>query len=373
MARHVDADNLAELDRRSSLHPFTSIAEQQAVGPHIIVSGSGIRIKDAEGREYIDAMAGLWCVNVGYGRQELIEAMRQQAERLPYYHSFMGLANEPAIRLADRLAERTPGTLRKVFFGNSGSDANDTQVKLVWYYNNLLGRPQKKKILARWGGYHGVTVASASLTGLPPLHKAFDLPIDRFGHVGRPHYYWDARPGESESEFSKRLAEELDQRIQQEGPDTVAAFIAEPLQAAGSVIAPPQGYFESIVPVLKKHDVLLIADEVVCGFGRLGRWFGSEYYGLQPDLMTVAKGLTSAYLPMSAVIVSDPNLGGAQVRLGRTRSLRARVHLHRASRCGGRGPGEFGRDRTRGTGRKRRQGRRHICNGASRKPSQTIR
>ncbi len=296
---------LDEMAHANFFHPFTSIAEQRAGRAHVMASAEGIRIRDAEGREYIDAMAGLWCVNVGYGRKELSRAMAEQSERLAYFHSFMGVGNEPAIRLSGALADLAPGKLNRVFFGNSGSDANDTQIKLIWYYNNLLGRSEKKKIMARYGGYHGVTLATASLSGLPHLQKSFDLPLERFIHVGRPHHFWDAPEGMSEAEFSRQLAKELEERILKEGPETIAAFIAEPVQGAGAVIVPPEGYFDAIVPVLRTYDILLIADEVVCGFGRLGKMFGSDYYGFEPDLMTVAKGLTSGYVPMSACIVNE--------------------------------------------------------------------
>jgi len=298
--------SLAEQDRGHFLHPFTNIPDQQTHGSHVMVFGEGIRIRDIDGNEYIDAMAGLWCVNIGYGRPELVDAMAAQAGKLPYYHSFMSVANEPAIRLADRVASRTPDSVTRVFFGNSGSDANDTNVKIVWNYNNLRGKPEKKKFIARHGSYHGVTVASASLSGLPNLHKAFDVPLDGFLHVTRPHPYWDKPdPDMTDPEFSAWLGNELDETIQREGPETVAAFIAEPVMGAGGVIVPPDGYFDAIVPVLKKHDVLFIADEVVCGFGRLGAWFGSDYYGIQPDIMTLAKGLTSGYIPMSASVISE--------------------------------------------------------------------
>jgi L-2,4-diaminobutyrate transaminase len=297
--------SLHELDKRSLLHPFTSIEGHLERGPRIMVEGEGIRVRDDGGREYIDAMAGLWCVNVGYGRGEIVDAMAEQARRLPYYHAFLGNSNEPAIRLADRLLAMAPGSMRRVFFGTSGSDANDTQVKLVWLYNNLRGRPEKKKLIARRGGYHGVTVAAGSLTGLPLVHQAFDLPLPGFLHVRAPHHWREAPPGLSEPQFSARLAEELDAVIEQEGPETVAAFFAEPVMAAGGVIVPPEGYFEAIVPVLRRHDVLLVVDEVVCGFGRLGTPFGSDTYGLEPDLVTLAKGLTSAYVPMSACLVAE--------------------------------------------------------------------
>jgi L-2,4-diaminobutyrate transaminase len=250
-------------------------------------------------------MAGLWCVNVGYGRVEIADALREQALKLAYYHSFSSMATDTPALLAQRILALAPAGMSKVLYGNSGSDANDTQIKLVRMYNNLLGRPRKKKIISRQRGYHGVSIASASLTGLSSLHTAFDLPIDGILHTRAPHRLWEALPGEGDADFSARLAAELDELIVAEGPDTVAAFIAEPIQAAGGVIVPPQGYFAAIQEVLRKHDVLLIADEVVCGFGRLGTWFGSEPLGLQPDLMTVAKGMTSAYVPLSACIISE--------------------------------------------------------------------
>jgi len=292
-------------DREHYLHPFTSIPDQQAVGPHVITEGHGIRIRDAAGREYIDAMAGLWCVNVGYGRQEVVRAMAEQAAKLPYYHSFMALANEPAIRLADRLARLAPDPLNRVFFGNSGSDANDTNIKIVWNYNNLRGKPTKKKIIARRGSYHGVTIAAASMSGLETLQKSFDVPLPGFLQVTRPHPYWEMPAGMSEREWSAQLAAEIEALIVREGPDTIAAFIAEPVMGAGGVIVPPDGYFEAVVPVLRRHDVLFIADEVITGFGRLGKMFGSNYFNLQPDIMTLAKGLTSGYIPMSASLISD--------------------------------------------------------------------
>lgn len=292
-------------DRESLLHPFTSIPEHLEGGPRVIARADGIRIHDRDGREYIDAMAGLWCVNAGYGRTELAKAMADQSEVLPYTHAFMSNSNEPAIRLAERLLDGAPGSLSKVFFCNSGSEANETNVKLVWYYNNLRGRPEKKKIIARHGAYHGVTLGAASMTGLPVLHRAFDLPLPGFLHTGKPHHRREAREGEGERAFSARLAEDLDALIRAEGPETVGAFIAEPVMAAGGVVPPPEGYFEAIRPVLDDHDVLFIADEVVCGFGRLGRRFGSDVYGLEPDLLTLAKGLTSAYFPMSASLLSE--------------------------------------------------------------------
>ena len=297
--------SLEALDKERVLHPATSIADHLRTGPRIMTEGSGIELTDTAGRRYLDAVAGLWCVNIGYGRTEVADAMGAQARRLAYYHTFSSMSNEPQIRLADRLIQIAPGRMSKVFFGNSGSDANDTQVKLVWYYHNLKGQPKKKKIVSRLEGYHGTTVASASLTGLPAFHRAFDLPITNVLHTKPTYFYRDGAPGQSEEAYASALAEELDALIQREGPDTVAAFIAEPIMGAGGVLMPPRTYFEKVQAVLRKHEVLMIADEVICGFGRLGRVFGSERYGIEPDLMTAAKGLTSAYFPLSAVFVSE--------------------------------------------------------------------
>lgn len=270
-----------------------------------MVEADGIRVRDSDGNEYVDAMSGLWCVNAGYGRSEIAGAAAAQAERLPYYHTFAGMANEPVARLADRLTALAPGDMSKAFFGSSGSETNDTQVKIVRYYHNVLGKPEKKKIIARQGAYHGSTVAGASLSGMVHMHRGFDLPLDGFLHVKSPHYWRHAPEGVSEREFSASLAEDLEARILEEGPDTVAAFIAEPVQGAAGVIPPPEGYFEAIQPVLRRHEVLFIVDEVICGFGRLGEWWGSHYYGLEPDLVSTAKGLTSGYVPMSACLISQ--------------------------------------------------------------------
>ncbi len=296
---------LPDLDRSHVFHPYTSIALQQERGPRVLAEGKGVWIRDAEGRELLDAMAGLWCVAAGYGREEIAEAMAQQARRLAYAHGFLAQANEPAIRLAARLADLTPDGLDHAFFCNSGSEANDTIVKLVWYHWNLRGRPKKKKIIARHGAYHGVTLGATSLSGLPYMHALFDAPLPGFLHARKPHFYREARPDEDEPAFAARLAAELEALIVAEGPETVGAFIGEPLMAAGGVIPPPQGYWEAVQQVLARHDVLLVADEVVCGFGRLGTPFGSQRFDLRPDFMTVAKGITSAYFPVSAAVVSD--------------------------------------------------------------------
>ena len=301
----TETTSLETLDKERVLHPATSIADHLRTGPRIMTEGSGLTLTDVSGRRYLDAVAGLWCVNIGYGRTEVADAMAAQARRLAYYHTFSSMSNEPQIRLADRLLGMVPGRMSKVFFANSGSEANDTQVKLVWYYNNLRGKPQKKKIISRLGGYHGSTVASASLTGLPMFHRAFDLPIGNVLHTSTPYPYRDVAPGTTEDAYAAALAAELEALIQREGPDTVAAFIAEPVMGAGGVLVPPRTYFDRVQAVLKKYDVLMIADEVICGFGRLGRLFGSEVFGIEPDLVTVAKGLTSGYFPLSAVLLSE--------------------------------------------------------------------
>lgn len=302
---HQSSASLQEMDRHNLFHPFTALKTFDETGPSLtIVSGSGSTLTDSNGGTYLDAMAGLWCVNIGYSRPEMAEALAQQARTLPYYHAFSGMGTDLPARLAKRLTDMAPVPVSRVFFGNSGSDANDTQAKLVWYYNNVRGLPQKKKIISRTRGYHGVTVLSAGLTGLTNLHDGFDLPLPMIRHVRPPHRLWEAEPGMTDADFVAVLARELEELILAEGPDTVAAFIAEPMQAAGGVIIPPAGYFEAIQAVLNKYDVLLIADEVVCGFGRLGVDFGTTAFGMKPDLITVAKGITSAYVPLSACLVT---------------------------------------------------------------------
>src|SRR4051794_25322998 len=296
---------LGDIDRRHVFHPFSVLGEHEASGPRrMIVSGEGSTLTDDQGRTYLDAMAGLWCVNVGYGNPDIAEALRAQALKLPYYHAFSSMATDAPALLAERLIALAPAGMSKVLYGNSGSDANDTQIKLVRMYNNLLGRAEKKKIISRRRGYHGVSLGAASLSGLSSMHRAFDLPLPEIRHTKAPYRLWEAED-ESDAEFSARLARELEDLIEAEGPGTVAAFIAEPIQAAGGVIIPPDGYFDAIQTVLDRHDVLLIADEVVSGFGRLGAWFGSDVLNMKPDLMTVAKGITSAYVPLSACLVSE--------------------------------------------------------------------
>lgn len=304
----TDINTLKQMDRNTFFHPFTHTKDHASGatgGPRIIKSGSGIRITDVEGNSLIDAFAGLYCVNIGYGRTEVADAMYEQAKELAYYHTYVGHSSEAVIKLSQKIIDLAPEGMSKVYYGMSGSDANETQVKLVWYYNNVLGRPQKKKIISRHRGYHGASIVSGSLTGLPVFHQAFDLPIDQVRHTVTPHYYWGAEEGMSERDFSKYCAQELEKMILAEGPDTVAAFIGEPVLGTGGLVPPPEGYWDEIQAVLKKYDILLIADEVVCAFGRVGENFGCDKYNIKPDLITTAKGLTSAYAPLSAVIVGD--------------------------------------------------------------------
>ena len=298
--------NAAIRDIETVIHPYTNLATHREVGPHVIERGQGVHVWDSEGRELIEGMAGLWCTSLGYGNEELIEAAASQMRKLSYTHIFGGKSHDPAIELAEKLKELAPVPMSKVFFTCSGSEANDTQVKLMGYYNNALGRPNKKKIIARIKGYHGVTVASASLTGLPANHRDFDLPIANILHTDCPHHYRFAEPGETEAEFATRLAASLEKMILDEGPDTVAAFIAEPIMGAGGVILPPETYFEKIQAVLARYDVLFIADEVICGFGRTGNTWGSQTYGMKPDTLSCAKALSSAYVPVGAVMISEP-------------------------------------------------------------------
>ncbi|ROM71941.1 hypothetical protein BK653_08660 [Pseudomonas brassicacearum] len=300
-------DTLFEQDRAHFMHPSTHAHDHAsgALKGRIIKSASGIRIRDHEGRDFIDAFAGLYCVNIGYGRTEVADAIYKQAKELAYYHTYVGHSSEAIIELSSRIMDWAPEGMKKVYYGLSGSDANETQVKLVRYYNNVLGRPQKKKIISRDRGYHGSGIMTGSLTGLATFHQHFDLPVEGVKHTVCPHWYRKAPAGMDEATFVRYCADELEKMILAEGPDTVAAFIGEPLMGTGGIIVPPAGYWDAIQAVLKKYDVLLIADEVVCAFGRLGSKMGSQRYGMKPDLITTAKGLTSAYAPLSAVIIGE--------------------------------------------------------------------
>ena len=292
-------------DRAFVLHPMTNLVQHAAEGPLIVTRGDGVHIVDEQGRRFIEGVSGLWSVTLGFHNERLAQAAYRQMLQLPSYHMFRFKSHPTAIELAERLIALSPAPMSKVFFANSGSEANDTAVKLAWYYNNALGRRAKKKFIARRGGYHGVGIGSGSLTGLDRNHRDFDLPIDRFLHTDCPHHWRFADPGESEEAFATRLADNLEKLILAEGPDTVAAFVAEPVMGTGGIIVPPKTYFEKIQAVLKRHDVLFIVDEVICGFGRLGDMFGCQTFGLKPDIITMAKGLSSGYLPISAVLVSE--------------------------------------------------------------------
>jgi 4-aminobutyrate---pyruvate transaminase len=298
--------NLAARDIETLIHPYTNLASFRETGPLLLERGQGVWVYDDAGKGYIEGMAGLWCTALGHGNEELVEAAAEQMRKLPFGHLFSGKSHDPAIALAEKLKEIAPVPTSKIFFCNSGSEANDTQIKLVWYMNNALGRPRKKKIISRQKAYHGVTVASASLTGLPGNQIDFDLPIAGILHTSCPHHYRFAHEGESELAFSARLAAELEALIVREGPETVAAFIVEPVMGAGGVIVPPYGYFDAVMAVCAKYDLYVICDEVICGFGRLGAPFGCQAFGFQPHSITIAKALTSAYVPMAALTVPEP-------------------------------------------------------------------
>jgi len=298
---------LEQWDRENFFHPSTHLA-QHARGEsptRVIKTAKGSHITDRDGNQFLDAFAGLYCVNVGYGRTEIAEAIAEQAHELAYYHSYVGHGTEASITLSKMILDRAPEGMSKVYFGLGGSDANETNVKLIWYYNNILGRPEKKKIISRWRGYHGSGLVTGSLTGLELFHKKFDLPLAQVVHTDAPYYYRRPDADMSEAAFTAHLVGELEALIEREGADTIAAFIGEPVLGTGGIVPPPEGYWAAVQEVLNKHDILLVADEVVTGFGRLGSMFGSDHYGMKPDLITIAKGLTSAYAPLSGSIVGD--------------------------------------------------------------------
>jgi 4-aminobutyrate---pyruvate transaminase len=286
-------------------HPYSNFRDLEKNGPVVVARGEGIYVFDDQGKQYIEGLAGLWSVAVGFSEKRLIKAATDQLQRLPFYHTFVNKSHNPAIDLAEKLVKISPEPLKHVFFTNSGSEANDTAVKLVWYYNNSRGRPQKKKFIARHRAYHGITIASGSLTGLTNNHRSFDLPLPGFVHVTCPHHYRHAHPDETEEQFADRLAQELEDTILREGPETVAAFIGEPVMGAGGVLVPPAGYWQKVQAVCRKYDVLVMADEVICGFGRLGKMFGSEVFGIKPDIMSLSKAITSSYQPLSALLFTD--------------------------------------------------------------------
>ena len=296
---------IAENDKQYVLHPYTSLSAHQQLDPFIITHGEGIYVWDDQGNKLIEGMSGLWCASLGFNEQRLTDAATKQMQKLPYSHLFSHRSTEPAIELSQKLIDIAPDNMARVFLVNSGSEAVDMAIKIVWYYNNALDRPKKKKIIARKRAYHGITIASGSLTGLPYVHDGFDLPAIPVMHTDTPHYYREGHEGETEAQFTDRLAHTLEQQIIAEGPDTIAAFIAEPVMGAGGVLIPPVNYFEKVQAVLSKYDILIICDEVICGFARTGQMFGSQTFNAQPDLMTIAKQLSSAYLPIGGVMLSE--------------------------------------------------------------------
>ena len=292
-------------DAEALLHPYANAIALRTNGVQVIERGEGIRVYDDKGRSYIEGLSGLWCAGLGFGNAELVETARLQMEKLPYYHLFSGKSHEVAVELAEKLKAIAPGRMARVFYQSSGSEANETQVKMAWYYNNALGRREKKKIISRVKAYHGTTIVSASLTGLPYNHLDFDLPVDRIRHTSTPHFWKGAQPGETEAAYTARLAAEFEELVLAEGPDTVAAFIAEPIMGAGGVLVPPAGYFPAMMEVCRKYDILMISDEVICGFGRTGQWFGAQTFDYEPTSISMAKQLTGSFLPLSAVAINE--------------------------------------------------------------------
>jgi L-2,4-diaminobutyrate transaminase len=299
------SDPLKDLDRNSFFHPFSSLGTHEKNGAEIFVEGQGSTLTDSSGKKYLDAIAGLWCVNIGYGNKEMSQAIADQASKLAYYQTLTSYGTDIAAEYSSRLIELSPVPMSKVFFGSSGSDANDTMVKIVWSYQNYLGKPNKKKIISRHHGYHGSTIFAAGLTGFSNLHNNFDLPLARTLHTKSTHPLWDKLETADTAQFVAELARDLEEMILAEGPETIGAFIAEPIMAGGGVLVPPAGYFAAIQSILKKYEILFIADEVVTGFGRTGKMFGTETFDLKPDLITLAKGITSGYIPLSACLVSE--------------------------------------------------------------------
>ena len=299
------ANSAQARDIAYQVHPQTNLKLHQTEGPLVVEKGDGAYVYDDSGNRYLEGMAGLWCASLGFSERRLAEAAYEQMKTLPYYHTFNGRAHPTSIDLAEKLIEIAPVKMSKVLFQSSGSEANDTAIKLVWYYHNAIGKPKKKKIIGRTKGYHGTTAASVSLSGQHLMHADFDLPLDRFRHTDYPHYYKLAEAGESEGAFAARMADRLEDLILAEGPETCAAFFAEPVQGAGGVIVPPPAYFEKIQAVLKKYEILFVADEVICGFGRTGNRWGSETFEIKPDMLTCAKALSASYMPISALMISE--------------------------------------------------------------------
>ncbi len=304
VSNRYPTEKLKALDAAHHLHPFTDTKALNAEGSRIITHAEGVWLTDSDGKRYLDGMAGLWCCEVGHGRKEIIDAVHTQMNELSYYNTFFKTSHPPVIELADRLSQLAPETFNHVFFCSSGSEANDTVFRMVRYYWDQMGKPDKKIIISRWNAYHGSTLAGASLGGMRGMHSQGDLPVPGVHHIAQP--YWFAEGAAmTPDEFGVWAAHELETAIDAAGEDKVAAFIAEPIQGAGGVIVPPATYWPEVKRILKERDILFVADEVICGFGRLGRWFGSQYFDLEPDLMPIAKGLSSGYLPIAGVMVSD--------------------------------------------------------------------
>ena len=305
--------HIQEIDNKHHLHPFTEHKALRKKNPRVITSAEGVYIHDSEGQKILDGMSGLWCVNLGYGVEALCEAGSTTLRELPFYNTFFQTTTPPAALLAQKIASVTPEGLDHIFFASSGSEANDTAVKLIWYYNNLRNKPNKKAIITRHLAYHGSTIVAASMCGLGGMHGRYDLPLDRFHHIEpTPCAYRYAEEGESETDFAMRCAKALEDKILELGADNVAAFAGEPVMGAGGLMMPPKGYWAEIRRICTKYDVILWADEVICGFGRTGSWFGSQTYGFQPDIITMAKGLSSGYQPISAVALNE-EIGGVIV------------------------------------------------------------
>ena len=297
--------NMAHRDIETVIHPYTNLARHRETGPTILNEGKGVYLFDDKGKRYIEGMAGLWCTALGYGNTEVAEAGAEALRKISFTHAFSGKSHDGLIELSEKIKEISPVPTSKVLFGSSGSEANDMQIKLTWYYNNARGKPEKKKIISRIRGYHGVTIAAASLTGLPWVQSDFDLPIKNIIHTSCPHHYRYGVAGESEEDFATRMADDLENLILREGPETVAGFIAEPVMGAGGVLMPPATYFDKVAKVLTKYDVRFIVDEVICGFGRTGNWFGTQTFGIKGHSISMAKAITSAYFPLSALTIEE--------------------------------------------------------------------
>ena len=302
-------NSMAGRDVASLVHPYTNLDQHPEKGPMILTRGEGVYVYDDSGKRYLEGMAGLWCTSLGFSEERLVQAATRQMQMLPTYHIFNGRSTEPSIELAEALLRIVPEGLEKVLFANSGSEANDQAAKLVWYYHNAIGKPRKKKIIGRVRGYHGVTIYAASMTGQVGNHTDWDLPLGGVLRTDCPSHYLYGLPGESEAAFVERITGNLESLILREGPETIGAFIAEPVNGGGGVIVPPPGYFARVQEILRRYDILMIADEVICGFGRTGEMFGCDTFGIKPDIMSVAKALSSAYLPISATIISGKIAG----------------------------------------------------------------